>query len=589
MDAHDRRLPKWFEHIQSRQITLPRFQRFEAWGPKEISELLTTVLCGRPSGVALILEVGDEEKFESRPMVDAPTQGEKVIEHLLDGQQRLTALWRSMHDKYPDRTYLVGYEEDPYNSGVKIPKVEGQARRTRGGKRYPLWVDDPKDCWRRKLIPISLLRPGDISADIEDWVEKAIPDGVDDRHEVYKVIKRKIDNLRTEVREFNLPYLALPAQTPKEVALDVFIKMNTSSIRLSGYDYVVALVEGETDKSLHDHVAQLKEKVPRASMYAELPDLVLDVVSLRQDRVPSLAGYRGLRFKEMIKEWDTIVDGIKNMVDFLEEETIFDAQRLPSYTAIPVIAALWEYVPKHPDKRGNARRLLRKFLWRAFLTPRYEQSSATNALQDFRKLKEILTGTSTEQTVPILDTESYPLPDPDALLQTRWPKRRTILGRGLLALQIKCGSVDLADGEPATMKSITSQDDPREYHHLFPESTFDGTDVTDEQVNQALNCALVKWRTNRNISNKDPIVYLKERLKKSDISEAELRDRLKTHLIPYEQLAVGYEGLDEIARRDRVKDDYDAFLNARSRILSEAAKRACEGEILNPLQLLQDD
>src|SRR5271167_2773930 len=89
--------------------------------------------------------------------------------------------------------------------------------------------------------------------------------------------------LRDKVKAFNLPYLALPAKTPKEVALDVFIKMNTSSVRLSTYDIVVALVEEETGKSLHDHVSDLSATVPRAADYAELPALVLDVVALRQD------------------------------------------------------------------------------------------------------------------------------------------------------------------------------------------------------------------------------------------------------------------------------------------------------------------
>ena len=79
----------------------------------------------------------------------------------------------------------------------------------------------------------------------------------------------------------------MPANTPKEVALDVFIKMNTSSVKLSTYDIVVALVEDETWKSLHEHVDALAAAVPRASDYADLPSLVLDVVALRQDRVLS--------------------------------------------------------------------------------------------------------------------------------------------------------------------------------------------------------------------------------------------------------------------------------------------------------------
>ena len=139
MNAHDRYLPEWFNRISTRQITLPRFQRFSAWGHAEVSGLLTTVLRGLPSGAALILEVGDEEKFPSRTMVDAPEFGDRVIEQLLDGQQRLTALWRSLHDKYDDRTYLIGFEEDPGRGGTKLPYVYGQAWWSRNGRRYPLW------------------------------------------------------------------------------------------------------------------------------------------------------------------------------------------------------------------------------------------------------------------------------------------------------------------------------------------------------------------------------------------------------------------------------------------------------------------
>ena len=152
-----------------------------------------------------------------------------------------------------------------------------------------------------------------------------------------------------------------PAKTPKEVALDVFIKMNTSSVKLSTYDVVVALVEDETGKSLHEHVDALAAAVPRATDYADLPSLVLDVVALRQDRVPSQAGYRGIDYTRMLTEWDSVVKGIQGMVSFLEDESICDDQRLPSYTAFPIIAAIWEYLPTHPDQLGNARHLLRIF------------------------------------------------------------------------------------------------------------------------------------------------------------------------------------------------------------------------------------
>lgn len=577
MHAHDRFLPDWFNRIRSRQLTLPRFQRFIAWGHGEISGLLTTVLRGLPSGAALILEVGDEEKFVSRTMADAPESGGKVTEQLLDGQQRLTALWRSLNDKYLDRTYLVGFEEDPHDSAKQLPVVHGLARWEKNGARYPLWIDSPQECWDRRLIPLSLLRPEDIKDEIDAWIEAAMPEDEQDKFSLYKQMSNLISDLRIKVREFNLPYLALPASTEKDVALDVFIKMNTSSVRLNTYDIVVALVEGETGKSLHSYVEELLSKVPRISDYADVPSLVLDIVALKQNRVPGQANYQGIDFKKMITDWSTVISSIGGLVSFLEEECIFDAQRLPSYTAIPVIAALWESLPTQPDQLGNARYLLRKYLWRAFLTGRYEQSSSSNALQDFRSLRDMLAGDNSCD-IPIFDENIYPLPTVERIKQEDWPKRKSIVSRGLLALQLKAGAFDLADGARATVDKITSTSNPREYHHLFPASKLSEAELSQDEIYRSVNCALITWRTNRTISNKDPIKYLKERSDNSALGEAELKTRLRSHLIPYEELNVGnYETDDLEERNKKTRQDYAAFCYKRAQLLACAAEMACSG------------
>ncbi|MFB3880975.1 MAG: DUF262 domain-containing protein [Armatimonadota bacterium] len=576
MHAHDRFLPEWFNRVNARQITLPRFQRSEAWGHGAVAGLLTTVLRGLPAGATLILEVGDEEKFVSRTMVDAPKAGGKVTEQLLDGQQRVTALWRSLRDCYEDRTYLIGFEESPDEPGSVLPYVYGQARWPKNGQRYPVWVDAPRECWKRGFLPVSLLRPEDIAGEIRGWIRAAIGEETSKSDERDALFDR-ILALRDRVKNFNLPYLALPAKTPKDVALDVFIKMNTSSVQLSTYDIVVALVEEETGESLRTHVESLQGAVPRAADYADLPGLVLDVVALRQNHPPSQAGYRAIDYGQMLQEWDRVVAGVRWAVEFLEDESVFDAQRLPSYSAVPVVAALVDHLPTHPDQLGNARHLLRKYLWRSFLSARYEQSSTTHALQDFRGLKAVLIGKGSEAGVPIMDVDAYPLPTSDMIVQADWPKRRTILGRGLLALQLKCGAEDLGDGIRASVASITSAEKPREYHHLFPASLLSDAKVPDAAIFRAANCALLTWRTNRALSDKHPVRYLKERADNAALGEPEVRHRLSTHLIPYSELAVGYDGLSSEELAARVKADYSAFLKARAEILAKAAQCACDG------------
>ena len=65
MEARNRYLPDWIKYVKNRQIVLPRFQRMEAWGHREVSDLLQTVLDGLPAGAALVLEVGDSVPFRS--------------------------------------------------------------------------------------------------------------------------------------------------------------------------------------------------------------------------------------------------------------------------------------------------------------------------------------------------------------------------------------------------------------------------------------------------------------------------------------------------------------------------------------------
>ena len=69
--------------------------------------------------------------------------------------------------------------------------------------------------------------------------------------------------------------------------------------------------------------------------------------------------------------------------------------------------------------------------------------------------------------MPILNEESFPAPKREMVLQEDWPRRKSILGRGILALTLKSGAEDFADGTRATVASITSKEHPREYHHLF--------------------------------------------------------------------------------------------------------------------------
>jgi uncharacterized protein with ParB-like and HNH nuclease domain len=105
--AQDRTLGVWFQRIEEGLMKLPRFQRFEAWDRGRITSFLNTIINNLPVGVALVPEVAGKEKFVSRYISSAePKTVSTVTENLLDGQQRLTAVWRAMHDNYEAEAFF---------------------------------------------------------------------------------------------------------------------------------------------------------------------------------------------------------------------------------------------------------------------------------------------------------------------------------------------------------------------------------------------------------------------------------------------------------------------------------------------------
>lgn len=555
INAQNRLVPDWFTRIRTRQTVLPRFQRFEAWSHSNVTQLLNTILQGLPVGALLILEIGNEEPFISRTIVGAPVDGERITEHLLDGQQRLTGLWRALHNNYGDRTYFVFMKPDD-ETGMPY-YVDSIGRWTKDGDKEirPFWANDPAEQWKRRMIPLDLFAPGDeANAAYKIWARTAILDA-DEREETAEIRAA----IRQTIATFNLPFLSLPATTAKETALDVFIKMNTSAAPLKTYDIVVAQVEASFGQSLHDLVADVKTECPNVASYYDVDELTLYASALLQEKPPTNKTYLETEFgKNLLGHWGELINGIRRTEAFLEEERVFDAARLPTDLVVPVLTALWAKAPDGLDAEGRSRSVFRTYLWRAFFSNRYEKSTSTRSLSDYLEIRVYLNNPDGPPPV-IFDLQQHPLPEQNELVQAGWPTKKERLARAILALALREGGHDLADGSTVSRSNLKK----REYHHLFPDAYLTKQQVEPNEIYRSLNCALITWKTNRNIAAKEPERYLTERLDGTSVDEQEVRLRLSKHLVPYDEMVAG---------------DYAAFLRARAELIHAKMRELCRAE-----------
>jgi hypothetical protein len=597
MEARNRKLEDWYGKIKRGEIRLPRFQRFEAWDNHRICSLTEMIIHNLPLGITLVLEVGENEKFISRFLETAPEKDGRVFEHLLDGQQRLTALWRVLHNNYEWETYYAYIAElDQYHYDEERDDMSVFFRGRyikKNGDKYPLWCDDPAECLKRGFLPTHLLKPEDIQNEIDDWLEKATKesepdDGKDQLKAFYdfkKLVSDCIKDLRAIVANYNLPYLSLSPQTDKSVALKVFINMNTNSKPLSTYDIIVAEVESVMGQSLHDLQDTLDAEDSSIGNYSELSDIILTTSALLQNALPNQRGAWDMDKRIMVENWDVMKRGLSRMATFLRNEGIYDEQRLPTNAVLAVIAALYSEIPETGDKLGQDELLLKKYLWCSFFTDRYENSAATHAYSDFVGLKNVICGVrkadGTQYSigdVPIF--KDHKLAEAEEFLTAEWPKRATIRGRAILAAACRLGALDFSTGERLDQNSINQ----RHYHHVFPDALLKGADINSFL---ALNCSLISDNTNISIGRKEPLDYMKDRYKWT--SEEIVRERLQSHLIPVKELANGgYEGLSNEQKNAKLKVDFDVFLRKRAQIMMKVVNLLANGRQLSPAEIFEE-
>ncbi|MCG7394750.1 DUF262 domain-containing protein [Microvirga sp. ACRRW] len=547
MEARNRPLHDWFPRIKSGQLRLPRFQREEAWGVRQIEGLIQTVLSELPAGSVLTLEVAGNEPFISRPLAGVdPLPKDRATEHLLDGQQRLTALWKALNDRYEDRMYFISLEADD-DAGSEF-SAASFPRYMKNGELYPIWMNDPERIWERNLIPVTLLRPDSVAeANSKDWAKKASNGNV----ETQIKINDYINSLRNRFSNFNIPFLSLPSQTDPSVALDVFLRMNTSSSPLTPFDIVVAQAEARTGESLHERIKHLQIELPEFENYVSPGEAVLSIGALISSKPPVRKSFLAGDFsKSLIDNFSRIQRGIQRTITLFEEERLYSEKFLPTELAFYVLSALWAENDVSLDAEGNLRALSKEYLWSAFLTDRYEKTGSTRALTDFRQLSDHFNGKLSRDGVEIFDRSVYKLPSSEDLIAASWPARKDRLSRAILLLSLRGGAFDFADGSEISAKNYHK----REFHHVFPKAYLRELGISESLINKSINCALISGPTNRTIGAKDPISYLTTRTDSASLGPSEIKRRIESHLMPCDEF---------------LGSNYEQFVNQRAQFLSD--------------------
>ena len=321
---------------------------------------------------------------------------------------------------------------------------------------------DPEIAFKKNFMPLDILYPVDNSmyepGEICDWCENA-GDGAT-RMTEYAVLSLRDRHLETN---------------PK-VAIDIFVETNKSSLKIKMVDIVVALAQGVYNTDLRRRISDFHNTSTETKHYfsndeekaiPEIGEWLLKVACLKANRPPKEQNFETALdslFEDEEQGGNERLDELQKNLDAALAITAQNGgatkETLPALPPVYVIAALQDDLQtiKKAARKGTAIKLISAYLWRAFLTDRYEAQANDRLFDDFKDLRRCLeqireTGNFDELPVIFNDNE-HPVPTVEDLVKPLQWFRKKRLGRAVAAIAMQRTPLDWVTGEKLDASTI---------------------------------------------------------------------------------------------------------------------------------------
>ncbi len=575
--------------IKTGAIQLPDFQRGWVWDEDRIRGLLASVSLSYPIGAVMMLEGGNPDiMLKCRPVEGADVQKNTNPELIiLDGQQRLTALYQSLlaskpvvtvniqHPKkelrrwfYIDMAKSLDPKLDREDAIVILPE-EKQLKNFRGEVIQDFSTNDRE--YKANLFPFSQL------FDHTTWRRNY--------NEFWDYDKDKIiffDKFESEVIKrfegYHIPLIVLKKETLKEAVCNVFEKVNTGGVSLTVFELLTAMFS-TNDFNLRDDWDARSKRIKR-KVLADHPSTMedientdyLQVVSLLStyqkkmsaiegglppENAPAISCKRkdilGLTLGEYLQQDDAATRGFERAVKFLHSQFMFSPRDIP-YTkqAVP-LSAIMAVLGDRVEEEG-VRLKIAQWFWCGIFGELYGSAIESRFAKDLPEVLAWIDGGATPSTVAEANF------NPPRLLTMK--TRNSAAYKGVYALLMRKGCLDFKSGHPLEINTFFDED--MDIHHIFPKEWCEKIGGVDASVyNSIINKTAISSTANRKIGGNAPSRYLERGQKDWGIAQERMDDILRSHLINPEAL-----------RKDAFDEFFESRRSALLELISEAMGKA---------------
>lgn len=593
-------------HVHEGKLQLPEFQRDYVWNEGDVRSLLESIAKGFPVGALLTLERGGSIEFKPRGVEGTQVDGIEPEHLLLDGQQRMTSLYKTILSKSParvrtakgqvvDRYFYLSIERalEPVadiESSIELVPPD-RIRRTNFAKDIELDLSAPEREYEQLLFPLNQ------AFDPIDWIFAAQEFWSDRGRNVGPELKAFRQRYLETLAAYAMPVIKLDKSNSREAVCTVFEKVNVGGKKLDAFELVTAIyaasgfdlrADWAGTQAKHGRLGRLREKVTAKGVFADLAATdflqactVLHTRELRQQaiaggatgkEVPAVTCTReallGLPKDAYLKYADAVEAGFLEVGRFLNAQKITWGRDVPYPPQMVALAATFALLP--PALRNAAATgKIAQWYWSGVLGEFYGSATETKIARDVPDLLAWLEGGALPRTIG--DT-SFQAARFDTLRS-----RLSAAYKGFHALLMRSGCRDFVTGKSVDL--MTAFADALDIHHIFPRAWCEKHSIPPQRYNSIINKTALSKATNIAIGGSAPSQYLARIETKHGMSADVLNDILRSHLIEPATLRA---------------DDFESFWKARKAALAALAadaqgKPVPLGEGFEPLEGYADD
>ena len=592
------------------RLQLPDFQRSWVWEEERIMSLIASVSRGFPMGALMSLKskIDTGVVFAHRPIEGAPMAVHTKPEQLLlDGQQRMTSLYQSCMRRqvvstitakkrlvkrwfYIDIRKALNTEAERDSAIFAMP--EDRKLKENFDKDIVLDLSSPELEYEHLMYPLNQAFNWDTwQEEFGDfWIAKGKP-------EMREVFKKFKNDILKNFTEYQVPVIALSADTSHEAVCLVFEKVNTGGKALDAFELLTAMYAAQGHKLRDDWLGDEKSDdanrrlgiQKRLAIYGraagQAQGVLANVASTDFLQAIALLHTKELRLAaeadptKKDSDWpavratrQSLLDlplaaykkhckavraGFERAAKFLRQQQIHRAIDLPYQTQLVPLAAIFAEIGDKAEHTTNNDKIARWY-WCGVFGELYGSAVESRFAKDILEVPAWLNGGPNPTTVTDGVLRA------DRLLTMR--SRLSAAYKGLQALLLREGAIDFRSGQ--AFDQIVFFDEGVDIHHIFPKAWCESMKLPPSLYDSVVNKTPLGYRTNRIICGVAPSNYLEKlemgktgpngQIIEPPIDKAALADYLKSHCIPVAELYA---------------NDFAGFMKRRQALLMELVSR----------------